>query len=131
MENKESKFKLKNRKKEIGAIPDNCKELFSIMDIKKEYPSDIGIQNVFKQFINGNKIRTSKSAGILLKSSPGSPERKITISFYNPSRILSKFEDYLSSKGNTIDSFKINHMKTIVVLLKNKISENNLKKEVK
>lgn len=100
----------------------NNSKYFTTRDIINKYPNNVGLQAVFKSFVNQRKIRPAKIIRIKLKPYPTAGEISVPINCYNSVKIKKQLEDYISESGYKIDSNRKASLNTLIDLINEKIN---------
>lgn len=100
----------------------NDSKYFTTRDIVNKYPNNVGLQNVFKSFVNQRKIRPAKITRIKLKPYPTAGEISVPINCYNSAKIKKQLQDYITETGYKLDSDRKLSLNTLVDLINEKIN---------
>lgn len=76
-------------------VEDDISQYFTLEVLRKKYPSNLGITNTFRAFINQKKIRASKMFKIKRMINVLEGEVTGNIAGYRPDKIIKVIEDYL------------------------------------
>ena len=102
----------------------SIKQYFTTRDIVAVYPNKIGLQQVFKSFVNQRKIKPVKSVRMRIKSGAFGLDRSIPVNCYNPDKIYKKIIEYVENPTYNLNSDKKVMLLELVELISNKIKNN-------
>ena len=99
-------------------------QYFTTRDIVAAYPNKIGLQQVFKSFVNQRKIKPVKSVRMRIKSGAFGIDRSIPDNCYNPDKIYKKIVENIENPTYNLNSDKREMLLELVELISNKIKSN-------
>ena len=103
---------------------EDVEQYFTTRDIVAVYPNKIGLQQVFKSFVNQRKIKPVKSVRTRIKSGAFGLDRSIPVNCYNPDKIYKKIIEYVENPTYNLNSDKKVMLLELVELISNKIKSN-------
>lgn len=103
---------------------EDVEQYFTTRDIIAVYPNKIGLQQVFKSFINQRNIRPVKSVRMRIKTGAFGLDRSIPVNCYNPDKIHKKIVEYIKNPTYNLNSDKKEMLLELADLISNKIKSN-------
>ena len=102
----------------------SIKQYFTTRDIVAVYPNKIGLQQVFKSFVNQRKIKPVKSVRMRIKSGAFGLDRSIPVNCYNAEKLHKAISEYLENPTYHLDNDKREHLVEILELISKKVEDN-------
>ena len=103
---------------------EDVEQYFTTRDIVAAYPNKIGLQQVFKSFVNQRKIKPVKSVRMRIKSGAFGLDRSIPVNCYNAEKLHKAISEYLKNPTYHLDNDKREHLVEILELISKKVEDN-------
>lgn len=103
---------------------EDMEQYFTTRDIVAVYPNKIGLQQVFKSFINQRNIRPVKSVRMRIKTGAFGLDRSIPVNCYNPVKLYKRMSEYIENPTYNLDNAKKAMLLELMDLISRKIGNN-------